>query len=94
MPIRSLCVCVYAHTRYFLREVGEEYAKALLLVIFGTGIGCAEAAAARASRRLLRPEPLVILVGQMLGLRGGCCGQSILTIRRHNSIKLPSTRHK
>ena len=65
MPIRSLCVCVYTHTHthtlFFLREVGEEYAKALLLVIFGTGIGCAEAAAARASRGLLRPEPLVIL---------------------------------
>ena len=60
MPIRSLCVCVYAQTRYFLREVGKEYAKALLLVKFGTGIGCAEAAAARASRGLLTlgvPDP-------------------------------------
>ena len=67
MSIRSLCVSVYIHTqtRYFLREVGKNYAKALLLVIFGTGLGCTEASTVRTWCRLLwselRSEPLVIL---------------------------------
>jgi hypothetical protein len=35
MSIRCLCVCVYAHMHsYFLRYVGEEYAKTILLVIY------------------------------------------------------------
>ncbi len=35
MPIRWLCVCVYAHIHsYFLRDVGEEYVKTILLVIY------------------------------------------------------------
>ena len=74
---KVMCVSTHKHSCFFLREVGKEYAKALLLVIFGTGLGCTEAAAARAFRRLLRPElrpePSVSDFGQRFGVRGRCC---------------------